>query len=370
MHFLHLELERNEYLNSIVSGVSQNTVSNKAKMGLILDLNPIWLYAFRLDDAGLNTEYYWPVDHMLQWNQLFFGWPGLNSGTRLPELDRKFAIVDDFTSRISGQSMDIELQPFLLRIIARPNPYMDDSEEFEFQRRQLVSYAREIPIFAVVETHPKPQLIATPGSRVISSSGIEGTLGGYLRDQKSGTVFAVTCGHVISGAATLQSGQQIGNAIHWAEPVPLPAGTPCHTGCGAVTELDIALIRTNVTANNQASSIARIVGNGQIVEMEGATSGPRTYEVGGAVVEYEIGGACWHKLIQLHAPLAGILPAPAQVAMTGMPKDGDSGAWIIRNNTEWAGMIVASNTLFGFALPASEILDKSNTRFQTDLSLA
>ena len=362
MHFLHLELEKNWELASVVNGLSESTASKKAKIGIILDLNPFWFQASRLSDAGLEP-YFHPLRPFSWWSAHPLSVIRIDSGDRLPRLDREFPVVDEMTEFLFGKSVPNKLQPFLLRIIAHPDTDPKSRDE-------LVLIARETQIPTLVETHGIPQLISAPGSRLVSPTGIQGTLGGYLRDQRGGTVFAVTCGHVISGAAMSQNGQQIGTATHRVGPVPLPYGTLCHAGCGSVTELDVALIDTIVTPCNQASSIVNIIGNGQIVEMKGATSGTHTYEVGGAVVEYEIGGACWKKLIQFHAPLAGILPASAQVALTQLPKSGDSGAWIIRNNTEWAGMVVASNSLCGFALSASHLVQQANAQFGTDLTLA
>ena len=345
---------------SVVNQLSESIAPFKSKMGLILDLNPLWLLASRLHDAGLDTDFFHPEFRF--WNMLPLSILGPDSGEKLPQLTRKFDFVEYMTSRLRRKSVSSGFQPFLLRIITRPYSDMDDSES-------LLNFARDTPILTVVETHGIPKLITGPGSRLISPSGLWGTLGGYLKDQNCGDVFAVTCGHVITESARNKAGQQIGTVTYRADPVPLPSNTMCHSGCGEITELDIALIRTTTPTQNQVSNIAQVVGNGQIVEMKGAKSGLRTYEIGGAVVDYEIGGACWKNLIQLHARLSGILPASVQVALSNPPKRGDSGAWIIRNDSEWTGMVVASNALFGFALSASDIVQKANSLFNTNLGL-
>ena len=365
MHFLHFELERNEALASVVNALSLQTAENRAKMGLILDLNPFWLEASRIAAVGLDPDRVLSrfLDYPFHpWSSFPVRLLELYSSEGLPELGRSFEYVEDATEFFFHKPTESTFQPFLLRIIAHPNPDRGNRDE-------LVAIARETPIPTVVETHGIPQLVVAPGSRVVSPAVLGGTLGGYLRDQTSNSVFAVTCGHVISDAAISQDGQLIGTVTHCAKPVPLPAGIGCHAGCGYITDLDTALIRTKVNPCNQASSIANLVGNGQIVAMTGAASGTRTYQIGGAVVNYEIGGACWHKLIQLHAPLSNILHPAVQVAWNPSPKKGDSGAWIIRNNTEWAGMVVASNSFFGFALSASDMVKRADACFGTNLTL-
>ena len=374
MHFLHRELERNEALGSIVYGLSEETAQNESKIGLILDLNPFWHLAVRLYHAGLDPDIalhrssfppFFPLHSF--WSSSLANLIGPDGGEQLPALHHRFDFVQDMIESLRKRWIDPDFQPLLLRIIVRPN---SDLEALETLR----SVARAVPIMTVVQTQGLPRLVVAPGSRVTPSpsTGSYGTLGGYLRNQKNSTIFAVTCGHVMStaSAALDPSGQPIGNPTHVKSPVLLPSGTVCHANCGSVTELDVALIDTNVPATNKASSIANIVGNGQIVEMNGATSGLKKYEIGGAVVDYDIAGACWKNLIQIHVPLAGILPGFIQFARTKPPQPGDSGAWIIRNNTEWVGMVVASSELFGFALSASDIVRRCDSGFLTSLALA
>ena len=136
-----------------------------------------------------------------------------------------------------------------------------------------------------------------------------------------------------------------------------------------MTEMDIALLHVGKPGTNIAGNIASIVCNGDLLTMQGASSGSHIYEVGGLVVEHEIGGACWEKLIQLHAPRASLLPVSAGIAMATMPQDGDSGAWLL-NGTDWAGMVVASDkSVFGYAVAADTLIDRSNQKFDRNLVL-
>jgi hypothetical protein len=376
MHFLQKELEANEELASAVGNVAEETVSNKVKQGLILDLNPIWLAMFRLADSGVNPSSY---IRSTMWDG--FGWSIHRGGAafdvgRLPNLSRHFSEAEYLIDSLYERSISNRLQPFLLRIAARPEAVVDSGTanegfSYEEERYSLIQIARQAGILTVVETHPLPQLVSAPGSRVCATNGSKGTLGGYVKDSNSGSIFGMTCGHVTTGAALDQNGIQMGTVIHEKCPIPLPSNVQCSQYCGSTTDLDVALIATHGSPPNLANSVASLVGNGQLVDMDGATTaGVHTYEVGAHVVDYEIGGSCWQNLIQFHAPLAGVLPVSVSVATTVLPKGGDSGAWLLRNSVEWAGMVVASNNLFGFALPSTTILKESDACFGTKLSLA
>lgn len=198
-------------------------------------------------------------------------------------------------------------------------------------------------------------------------------MGGFLKDGQNGATYAVTCGHVLArGVMASTPTGHLGACIHAMPPTPLPPGTRCSTTCAAMTEIDVALIDVQGAAvTNVATRVAEIVDPGDIVTMKGATSGDMRYEIGGAVVEHSIGGCCWNRLFQFHAPVSGgLLPAAVNVALTPPPKGGDSGAWLLRQQSEWAGMVVASNGLHGYALAGTLILARCNAAFQTQLRLA
>ena len=368
MHFLQLELEENVGLREIVYGLSQRSGEVKGKIGLILDLNPFWYEAIRLRETGLDPNSMlrlFPDIIPAAWAPLLFR---LQSTYRFnsdpPNLLSRFSIIERLNEYLTGRERDNRFQPFILWLIARPNIRTED-------REQLLNMAAEMPILTLVQAHDAPELVGAPGSQLLSA-GIQGTLGGYLRDDKSKSVFAVGCGHAVSGQGgqVQLAGKSTETVVHVRQPTPLPTNVACHAACGSVTDLDLALISTNnVVANNVASSVAKVVGNGQLVEMEGASSGVVKYEIGGVVIDYEIGGSCWKNLVQFHAPISGILPAAVKVATTTLPKFGDSGAWLVRNGNEWVGMVVASNSLHGFALPAMHLLSQADAEFGTNMVL-
>ena len=368
MHFLQVELEENDGLRQIVYGLSQRSGEIKGKMGLILDLNPFWYEAIRLRETGLDPNSmlrFFPDIIPAAWAPLLFHFQSTyRLDTDPPDLLSRFSIVEMLNEHLTGRNHDDRFQPFILRLIARPNIRTED-------RAQLLNMAAEMQILTLVQSHDVPELVGAPGSQLMSA-GIQGTLGGYLRDGKSKSVFAVSCGHAVSGqGGQVQiAGKSTETVVHVHQPTPLPTNVSCHAACGSVTDLDLALISTNnIVENNVVSSVAKVVGNGQLVEMEGASSGVVKYEIGGIVIDYEIGGSCWKKLIQFHAPISGILPAAVKIATTTLPRSGDSGAWLVRNGNEWAGMVVAANALHGFALPATHLLNQADAEFGANLVL-
>ncbi len=365
MHILHRQLEEDGDLRQAVQALSERIRENPLKHGLVLDLNPYWFEAYRFWSAGLDWDPYrfrsdWNLGSLLDVAQL----------ADIPDLTRVFPHVWDLTEQAFGRPWPANFQPYLLRIQARPIRTPDP--QLLERRYDLLNAAREAQIPTLVESQDPPRLVAAAGDRVLSPAGDKGTIGGFLKDPAAGRNYAVTCAHVISmGTASLTSGP-LGPCRHASSPTPLPTGVACCTGCPHMTELDFALIETgSASVSNKATSIVQYVFNRQLVDMNGATSGPVQYEVGGAVVEQELDGYCWSRLFQVHAPVsASMFPVSMKVATTTLPQDGDSGAWLLRGATEWAGMIVATDALHGYALPATAILAGAEKLVGAKLDLA
>ncbi|WP_157139080.1 hypothetical protein [Asticcacaulis biprosthecium] len=359
MHQLHLALDEDPTLREYVYSLSDRIGRNPLKHGMVLDLNPFWDAAQRLEAAGLV------VPHWHYWlreggSPIVFPIPRTSG---VIDLQQRYDIADYLTEEYFGRDA---YGPYMLRILAAPSRSAGDAE----WRQQLVSAAREAKLPTIVDTVERAQLIATPGDR-LTCAGSSGTLGGFLRDGSYGATYAVTCGHVVSAGSVSTKAGTLGNCVYATPPKALSSGTVCDANCSQMAKLDVALIDVGTaTVSNVATTTCSLVSKGDLVEMRGATSGTVTYEVGGAVVEIEIGGSCWNRLYQLHAPTAGILPFSVSVATTPMPQPGDSGAWVLRNKTEWAGMVVAADpVLTGYALSASEIVKHSNANFSVNLQL-
>jgi hypothetical protein len=363
MHLLHQALDQDSVLKGVVADLSGKIAANPLKHAIVLDLNPFWLAAYRLTEAGFSEEALVEVYE----NRFPFdaSWQFWRSAGPF-DLSRRFKPAATLTNRLFGKRED---SPFMLRIFAIPAAPTTESESY---RRRLDIAASETPLPTVVENQEVARLLANPGDRVYSANGVPGTLGGFLRDGPNGPPYAVTGGHVIAAGMAATPAGHLGVCAHAALPKTLPSNVVCHASCGFMTELDVALINVHGSAvANVATSVAQIVNPGDVVSMDGATSPAMRYEVGGAVVEHAIGGCCWNKLFLFHAPVSvGLLPVAVNVALSTPPKDGDSGAWLLRNGVEWVGMVVAGNALLGFALAGTLILNKANVAFNTQLRLA
>ncbi|MYE83531.1 MAG: hypothetical protein F4X36_17165 [Gammaproteobacteria bacterium] len=350
-------------LREVVHGLSERVARNSGKMGLLLDLNPFWRLAARLVAAGLKPYGEWlGWPHPLGWSTLTGELVGLESAAHL-DFEYRSPSVEEVTEFVGGRPRNASFQPFLLRLVASPAATQEE-------REGLIGAARDCEILTVVNAYPEVRHVFGPGSELTSVvTGRSGTLGGYLKDDVTGDHFAVTCGHVSASGDFTSSGNHVGPVKEAVAPTPLPGGTRCHARCGSVTEIDIALVGVGSPSTNVAGNIAGIVCNGDLLTMDGARSGKQTYEVGGLVIEHEIGGACWAGLIQLHARRTGLLPVSLGVAMATMPQDGDSGAWVL-NGSEWAGMVVASDkSMFGYAIAADTLVKHANQKFGRNLLL-
>lgn len=369
MHLLHRAVQDDPNLRGIIDSLSERVSGNPVKRGIVIDLNPFWMACVRLNNMGISE------DILFDFSPYGIGpfpfslsslWPWPFAGGIGPiNLSDRFSMSSEMTRRVfRNKTYD---GPFILRIFANTSNSAEENEHY----RSLVYAARETSIPTVVEQHDDARLLASVGDQISSASGPRGTLGGFLEDTVTGKVFASTCGHVISsGTASTPSGH-LGSCAHAKVPSTLPHGVSCNSSCSFASDRDIALIDVGSSAvSNSATAITSVVSPGDIVVMDGATSGTVTYEIGGAVVDHLIGGSCWKKLFLFHAPVTtGIFPVSISIARSSPPKGGDSGAWLVRAASEWAGVVVAGSSLLGFALASNEVISNANSDFGTNLKL-
>jgi hypothetical protein len=387
MHLLHRRLDTDGNLREIIDNLNGRIVGNPFKQALILDLNPYWLVAIGLEKSGLADDYLWRVfsGRFNHWEQA--GWffrPGaaawaLRSSAIWAGIDdadfaRSSDAAHEITNRVFGRP--VKPSPFLLRIFAYPAddvPTRSPEAERSFDggaRNQLVEAARETPIPTIVETQPPARFVVGSGDRIFSSSGKYGTLGGFLKDGSA--LYGVTCGHVIAqGGDARTTDGLLGRVKHAASPEPLQPGVVCDRHCHGKTDLDVALIDLESSrAICAAASVVETISMGNLVEMNGAMSGRKLYEVGPIAVDIEIKGTCWDRLFLVHAPVSNsVLEPGVNALLTPMPAEGDSGAWLFRNGDQWAGMVIATSPLYAFALAGTTIIANSNNRFSTNLTL-
>lgn len=369
MHVLRQFVAGIEGLKGFVEQVAKNPVTQ----GVVLDINPVWLIAYHLNRAGLQPFPYdmrWSIPSLLgegllriesfEGDSIDFGWVD----------DTRW--VHDVTHHLIGhreKGFKDQILPFIVKVIAKPV----DIKFFE-ARAQLVALARRQNFFALVETRPLGHLSVAAGDACLAS-GVPGTIGGFLRDQNTGNVYAATCGHVVSqGSSVTVSGKHLGVCSHSHAPHQLMPGQSCTLGCSTANKLDLALIDLgNATVTNVVTSIATQIASHQRILLRGGKSNVNNFQVGGLVMTYCPGNSnvCFEDLFEVRPPSpASIVNPRLRAAVATIPVQGDSGGWIETASGEWCGVLVASDHLMGYALEADKTLAEANSTFRTKLQLA
>ena len=161
MHILREYVDRIEGL----SGFASEVASNALTQGVALDINPIWLYAYRLHCAGLIPRFLhgpWPefgmashLVEMLMERQAFdedaidFDW-----------MD-KTGWVQEHTQYLREHhenSLPDYLLPFIVKVITKPM----NRDQFR-EREQILYLTTRQAFFAIVETRPLGALALSPG---------------------------------------------------------------------------------------------------------------------------------------------------------------------------------------------------------------
>lgn len=81
---------------------------------------------------------------------------------------------------------------------------------------------------------------------------------------------------------------------------------------------------------------------------------------------------CFENLLEVRPrSVGGILNPRIRTALAIVPTVGDSGAWLeTASKSEWCGVLVAADTLMGYALEADDVIAGANTAFAASLQLA
>jgi len=366
MHILRTVLSEFSELRERVFALSEEMAKNPLQQGLLLDVNPFWWTAHCLSAAGFELQ----NQALFEWQS--FGWgplsifPNTVPAPTVGDFFRKYEKAVSLTDWIFGQR-PFNNSPFLLKIISR----IGLPEIKEGAREELIRIAQNAPLPTYIESRTEAQLIAGPGDQVVSPRGAAGTLGGFLRDQHSGRIFAATCGHVIEAGMAMSNTGALGPCIYAKPPVTLAPGEVCYAKCPSKAKQDIALIDVSQqTVINTCNSVVPYVYSHQNVQMRGASSGLRAYEVGGTMLTHEVGGACWDNVFELRLPThPSILHPNLALLMNSPPQSGDSGSWVT-DGTEWCGVVTAADNLCGYALESDAVLSNANADWGLNLSLA
>jgi len=373
MHILRQYVEQIEGLTGFVFEASSTSMTQ----GIALDINPIWLYAYRLYQAGLRPSWFFHGP----WPELESGWRFVDSLMANQTYDNeaidftwidKSGFVQELTYRLSGERdnpvPDSSL-PFLVKVVTRP--FLSDEIDARERLRFLTTHQR---FFAILETRPLGTLAVAPGDGCIAG-GNPGTLGGFLRDQNTGLIYAATCGHVAPAGVNVATtaGINLGPCTHSHAPHVLAAGQNCRPGCVGSNLLDLALIQTNGShCANTATGVATQIVPHQPISLNGAASGQNTFEVGALMITYCPGASniCFENMFEVRPQVSGGLLNPRiRAALTSLPTQGDSGGWLQTTSKEWCGVLVAADHLMGYALEADGSIIQADLAFGTQLQL-
>jgi len=359
-----------EYLDrSDVRAALDRCRESRAVQGVIVDLDPDWLSAYRLfqrpGSPPYAPSYYgiWPLPALPPTEEL-------NSG----DLKWQPPWSDHAEIRRFRDPSD----PVRFRVCVHNMPAtLHDMRLPDFS---------DLRLNIVLEPHSLPSLAAASFSRsspLVGGAGIgvganpPGILGGILKSSKQ-QLYGVTCAHVaninnvVEHPSSLDSPSahcRIGVVSHAHHPVLFPnhlRKITAHQQAHA-NAVDVALVELDpvVHAKLEVDTLGPITGlyaaaniqQWQPTSFAGRTSVVRTVEFRGKIVYYNIPNAnltgtyCFSDLYeiqwgvghqQLHPPVQG----------------GDSGAWLCisgANGYEWAATIVASDPSMGFAVSATAL---------------
>jgi hypothetical protein len=370
VHVLRPYVERIEGLTALVEAVG----ANAAAQGVVLDVNPFWLAAYRMARAGLTP---WLLEHQLFLPSLLSLLPDDLLSLEAVEGDAIDFMwrdvtgwVETATRRVFHDSRDYAKStlPFLVKILARPiGPEQAEA------RALLVRLAASQTFPTIVETRSPGTLALAPGDRC-TARGTPGTIGGFLRDRRTGDVYGATCGHVAgTNAQVTVASQHVGTCVHSQPPKQLPAGQLCTRNCPNATRLDFALIDVGcATVTNAVKGLASQIASRQRIALRTGSS-VQGYEVGGVAVTYCPGSSnvCFENLFEVRPPSSsGVLNPRVRAVFATVPVQGDSGAWVETvPGAEWCGVLVAADSSMGYALEADDVVAKADAAFGTQLAL-
>ena len=366
-----------QYVSAIdgLTGFVAEAASNPVTQGVVLDINPIWLAAYRLARAGLRTSAFdmhwsfWPyllIDDVFRIESLagdFIDFKWIDKTGWVENLTRN--LLENFHKPIQASAL-----PFIVKAIAKPV-----NSNFVDQRQALVDLATSQNFVAFVETRPLGSLAVAPGDQCLANN-VPGTIGGFLRNGSKGSIYAATCGHVVpAGTRVIVSGNPLGTCSHSHAPVPLPAGQSCTPACPSANKLDLALIDIgHASVANRVTGVTTQIASRQSIALRGGMSGMRSYEVGGMVITYCPGNSnvCFENMFEVRPPSSGGVVSPrVRNFLATVPMQGDSGGWLETiSPVEWCGVLVAADSLMGYALEADDILSEANATFGMQLQLA
>jgi hypothetical protein len=363
-----IEFSRRGAVAETIAAATRNDIV----LGVVIDVDPFWQFAWRLHDIG-QPEFaerwlrrgFPPFD---LWSLSgIIGLPGMSRGP----VDAKWrppwwhAYLD---ARYGKYQFD---DPFIVKICLSDVAGRAGTARPELPQVGLpVTFEWRTP--ATLAADPKNSYRPLVGG-VSAGCGISDpfTIGGIAFNGT--TYYGVTCAHGVKGHSSVDQpssrdgiGGFVGTVANQYHPLANPAGALCNPWSGTATmnDLDVALIKLGSVAQLEVLDIGSITGIAprsavwprQPVEITGRTSRHKSLEVGGLAAVYRFDDGtdsyCFQNLFELRQPLAGF----------GTPRacrGGDSGAWVCyptgASQAEWVGMVIGADALIGYGVFAETI---------------
>lgn len=391
MDYLLPFLERGDVRSFI-----QQCRESRAVQGVIVEIDPLWLAAWRFFERHHNLDPAFPAASRLSLFEevadppyFYLTWENWisESNTRDPinPLDYKqLGVLPRWWKRVRSPDYLKDPLPIHLRVCLYPRARGAAGND---QPPASIPNLSEYALNYRFEPRPVPQLAVSSSTRLVPlvgggsigvGAGGPGTLGGIIRDG-NGNFYGVTCAHVASPQAAVvdhpaQADANTQNAVGEVAYCQIPAAyphqlpiMPVHQAVNA-NEVDVALIQLDpkIAARHEINMLGPVrsiypagsIQQWQSTTFTGRTSSLRNVEFRGLIAYYNIpnasntGTICFENLYEIQWP-------PPASSNAGPPiQAGDSGAWLCIsgvNGYEWAGMAVAWDPTMGFALTASSI---------------
>jgi hypothetical protein len=357
-----------------IDRIARAAMENRSVQGVVLDIDPYWL-------AGWNYSRRFGIDEFDRVRERFKGriyderfFADLPEND-FPVLPMKMGDLKDWPkdweSYAKENGFSPDMSPVRVKICLRPGAI--EVPRFESGRYRILYETRPV---ATLSGNPKGYRRPILGGL---STGVGtkscGTMGGIVQDQQSPPQkYGVTCAHVMTSGTVDQPSKldskraaAIGT-VSTHTPLQLPAGLCTPKSTTGVNTVDVALIEIDpsTSADLEVLDIGTLtgvtpiadIGQGQLVEFTGRSSGNRTLRVGALGVIYKLKykgqDYCFQNVIQLNWQKFYQLLGGRPVAQ------GDSGSWICNPNENgfgWCGMIIGNDRLHGYAIYAESIED-------------
>lgn len=350
--------------------------------GFTLDIHPLWTLLYDLEDGTLAPDF--PIDLWI--DRLFARWDltGVwpHSGWSGPAFQgyRKRDLwqpLELWSKLPTWSGRKAKGGPVVLTLVHRPisTPLAGEtnpSEGDEADRARLIAIANESEAFVLVEERPQARLAFAPGDAIRTSQGRSGTCGGTLIDS-NGTPYGMSCAHVAEtgDAITDHTGTHLGHCAHHTalvplgansvcDPVLLPAPNPSPGNGPQVNMLDLSLIdlAQTPTPTHTLGGVAASLTIGQDVVVDGARTFARC-RLGSLALSYAFWKDgqtfCFRDSIELVPRPRFGLAGPLGTLFSPLPTQGDSGAWVLTEDTPpaWAGVLFGEDGQRGYCIRAS-----------------